>query len=215
MRHSDTKKHAVPYPYIIAAFVLLMCLAVWPLRLFGHTTYENTSLDRGLSPDLLLSDDSLVIGEFTPEKEKLESISFKFLTSGKAPDGQITLEIYDSFGDEIQSVTLKSGDAMNYRWTVFPLDLTLDPEQTYTYRLFAFDYDDASLSLYVGADTTAPAESGRFFYNGSSPGNISSAITYTYTGKVDAEHYLPYYAAILIFGLILYAACRKSEPQED
>ena len=214
MTNPNAKKLTI-YPYIIAVIVFLMCLAVWPLGLLGHTTYQNTTPDRGLTADILLSDDSLAIGEFTPQKAHLESLSFKFLTRGQAPDGQITLDIVDSFGKPVHSVTLDSGDAMNYRWAVFPMDVTLDTEEAYSFRLSATDYEDAELSLYTGADSFAPKEAGNFYYNGSSPGDIYPAITYRYTGKTDKEHCLSYYAMILLFGLLLFAACRKFKSHEE
>lgn len=215
MTYLEAKKRSILCSYGIAAVVFLLCLAVWPLGLLGHTTYKNITPDRGLSADLQLSDGSLAIGEFTPAHSHLESLSFQFLTRGQALDGMITLEIFDSQGSSIHSITLKSGDAMNYRWTSFPLKLTLSTEETYTYALSASGYSADSLFLYTGADTISPSESGSFYYNGTSSGSVFPAITYQYQGKADQSHCLPYYAVFFLSGLLFLAACRKFTPHEE
>lgn len=203
------------YPYMITALVLFMCLLVWPFGLFGHITHKHTTLDRGLSADLALSDGSLMIGEFIPAYPQLQTLSFQFLTRGQALDGQITLDICDSFGDILTSVTIPSGDAMNYRWTDFPLDIRLDTKETYSFRLSASAYPEDSLFLYAASGSVAPAESGSFYCNGTPAGDIFPAICYQYQGKAEHEQALICYTIILLIGVLLFAVCRKFDPHEE
>lgn len=214
MTGKNFKKLFSCYPYVIAAFVLLLCLFVWPLRLLGHTSYESTSLETGIFPNLNLSDGSILIEEFTPSHEQLDSISLQFLISGSAPDGTVTLELYDDSGTKLHSVTLESGDIMNYRWIDFPTDLRLDTSRTYSWYLYAQDYDEASLALYSGSPMTGPKEATAFYYNGYHEEDLTPAVIYTYTDRVDQEHALPYYTVFLLFGLLLFAACRRPESEK-
>ena len=85
------------YPFIIAALVALLCVMVWPLGLLGHTTYESTSLERGIFPNLNLSDSSILTGQFRPSHKQLDSISFRFLISGSAPEGTVDLGAGSTF----------------------------------------------------------------------------------------------------------------------
>lgn len=200
---------------MITAAVVLLCLFVWPFGLFGHTTHKHTTLDRGLSANFALSDEALAIGEFTPSYPQLQSLSFQFLTRGQALDGQITLEICDSFGEVIASVTMPSGDAMNYRWTSFPLNIRLDTKETYTFRLSATAYPADSLFLYTASGSVAPTESGSFYDNGSSLGNVFPAIRYQYQGRATREQAIVYYAIFLLSGALLFAVCQKFDPHEE
>ena len=212
------KKLSAFIPHLTVAFVLLLCLLVWPLRIIGHTTYENASLDDGIFPNLKMEDNSVVISEFTPAHSQLDSISFRFLISGKAPDGTVTLDIYDDTQEVIYSVTLDSGDIMNYRWIHFPVDMELDTERTYSFMLRAYDYDleESSLSLYSGGVATGPDESGQLYYNGSPMDELIPAIIFSYTDRIDAKHALPYYTTFLLFGMLLLTALRKFEkPDKD
>lgn len=216
MTNTNIKRLFSFYPYLIAALVLLLCLAVWPARLLGHTTYESASLETGLFPNLNLSDGSIIVGEFTPAHKQLDSISFQFLSSGKAPDGTVTLELYDRLEQKIYSVTLESGDIMNYRWIHFPVDgPELTPGEQYTWHLRAYDYDEASLALYSGSPATGPEEAGQFYYNGFHEEKLSPAVIYTYTDRIDGSHYLPYYTAFILFGLLLFVMCRKFEKTDE
>lgn len=202
------------YPYLIAALVILSCLAIWPWQLWGHTSYQNVSLERGIFPNLNLSDGSILTGEFIPSHGRLDSLSFRFLISGRAPDGTVTLELYDSNEKKLCSTTLESGDVMNYRWVRFPIEdteLELRPGESYLWRMRARDYEDASLALYSGSPIIGPEESGQFYYNGIPEEKYLPAVTYTYTDKVDGAHCLPYYTVSLLFGLLLLTACRKFE----
>lgn len=213
---SKNSKHTrLLYPYVITAAVLMLCLFVWPFGLFGHTTHKHTTLDRGLSANLALSDGSLMIGEFTPSYPQLQSLSFQFLTRGQALDGQITLDICDSFGEVAASVTIPSGDAMNYRQTSFPLNIRLDTKETYTFRLSASAYPADSLFLYTASDSVSPTESGSFYVNGSPLGNVFPAVSYQYQGKAAREQAPAYYAIILLSGALLFAVCQKFDPHEE
>lgn len=207
MKGKTFKKLFFYYPYIIAVFVFLLCIAVWPLRLIGHTSYESASLERGIFPNLNLSDGSIALGEFVPSHSRLCSISFQFLTSGSAPDGTVTLELYNQFDQQLYSVTMESGDIMNYRWSKFPIDMELSPEETYTWRLRAYDYEEASLALYSGSLSTGPEEAGAFYYNGRAEEHLTPAVVYAYTDKVDWQRALPYDTFFILLGLLLLAAC--------
>lgn len=214
MTNETRKKLFSFYPYCIAFFVVLLCLAVWPLQLLGHTSYESASLERGIFPNLNLSDGSVPAGEFTPAHRQLDSISFRFLISGQAPDGTVTLELHSGPQQQKQkicSVELESGDIMNYRWIDFPLDLELEPDATYTWQLRAADYEEASLALYSGSPVIGPNEAGPFYYNDIPEEKHMPAVIYTYSDQIDAERCLPYYAAFLLFGLLLFTMCRKFE----
>lgn len=201
-------------PYLIIILVLLLCLSVWPWQLIGHTSYKNVSLEKGIFPNLNLSDGSILTGQFTPAHSRLDSISFQFLISGRAPDGTVTLELYDKDEKKICSTVLESGDVMNYRWVHFPIedpDLELTPGESYTWRLKARDYEEVSLALYSGSPVIGPEESGPFYYNGNPEEKLLPAMTFTYTDRVDREHCLPYDTAFLLFGLLLLAAYYKFE----
>lgn len=210
MKGETFKKLFSYYPYIIAVFIFLLCIAVWPLRLIGHTSYESASLERGIFPNLNLSDGSIVTGEFVPSHSRLDSISFQFLISGSAPDGTVTLELYNQFDQKLYSVTMESGDIMNYRWIKFPVGMELSPEETYAWHLRAYDYEEASLALYSGSPSTGPDEAGAFYYNGYAEEDLTPAVVYTYTDKVDQQHCLPYDTAFILVGLLLFAACRNA-----
>lgn len=205
------------YPYLIAALVLLLCLFVCPMSLIGHTTYQSSSLETGLFANLELTDNSIVISEFTPSHKQLDSISFRFLSSGKAPEGTVTLELYNKMQKKICSVTLESGDIMNYRWIDFPIDMELETDEIYCWQLRAYDYDEeeASLSLYSGGTATGPDEAGMLYYNGKAKKELTPAVIYSYTDRVDAEHALPYYIVFLLLGLLLFTACRKFEKTNE
>lgn len=205
------------YPYLIAVLVLLLCLFVCPMNLIGHTTYQSSSLETGLFANLELTDSSIVISEFTPSHKQLDSISFRFLSSGKAPEGTVTLELYNKMQKKICSVTLESGDIMNYRWIDFPMDIELETDEIYCWQLRAYDYDEeeASLSLYSGGTATGPDEAGMLYYNGDLKKDLTPAVIYSYTDRVDAEHAMPYYIVFLLLGLLLFTACRKFETTNE
>lgn len=198
------------YPYIIAAFIFLLCIAVWPLCLIGHTSYESASLETGIFPNLNLSDGSIVTGEFSPSHDQLDSISFQFLISGSAPDGTVTLELYNQFDQQLYSVTMESGDIMNYRWIKFPVDMKLSSSETYAWHLRAYDYDEASLALYSGGPSTGPEEAGALYYNGSQEKKLTPAVIYTYTDKINRQRCLPYYTVFVLLGLLLFSTCRNA-----
>ena len=205
------------YPYWITALVLLLCIAVHPMHILGHTTYENASLEDGIYPNLKLEDGSVVISEFIPAHAQLDEISFRFLCSGSAPDGVVSLQILDDTMEEIYSTSLESGDIMNYRWITFPLDVELVSGKRYFIFLRAYDYEDAALTLYCGGPSTAPEESGQLYYNGNPENNLTPAVIYSYTDRVDSAHALPFYIAFLLIGLILFSTFAKFEntPKED
>lgn len=205
------------YPYVTAALVVMMCLLVCPLQLIGHTAYESSSLETGIFPNLDLTDGSIAISEFSPSHKHLDRISLRFLSSGSAPDGTVTLELYDSMQQKLCEVSLPSGSIMNYRWISFPLDVELEAGETYTWLLRACDYDPekASLSLYTGGASTAPDESGAFYYNGSREKNWTPAVIFSYTDRADIEHAMPYYIVIFLIGLLLFTACSKFEKTNE
>ncbi len=202
------------YPYVIALLVLLLCLAAYPLQLIGRTEYESGSLETGIFPNLDLSGGETAICTFTPSRGHLTSVSFRFLISGKAPDGSVTLELYDEQQKKLASCILEAGDVMNYRWIDFPVDLSLEAGKTYAWRLQASDYEEASLSLYGGSPDIGPVETQTFYYNGLEQETITPAAVYTYTGRIERESALPYYTAFLLLGLILYGAFRKFEKND-
>lgn len=201
------------YPYMLTALALIVCLLICPLQLIGHTAYDSSSLETGIFPNLVLTDGSIITSEFTPSHKQLDRISFRFLSSGSAPEGTVSLTLFDKMEKKICEVTLKSGDIMNYRWIPFPIDTRLTPGDTYTWQLRAYDYDeeDSSLCLYSGGLSTAPEESGRLYYNGEKEKNFSPAIIFSYTDRVDSEHALPYYVIAALLALLLFTACRKFE----
>jgi len=207
------------YPYWITALVLLLCIAVHPMHILGHTTYENASLEDGIYPNLKLEDGSVVISEFTPAHAQLDEISFRFLCSGSAPDGIVSLKVVDANMKEIYESKLESGDIMNYRWISFPIDASLKQGTSYYILLHAQNYDaeDAALTLYCGGPSTAPEESGQLYYNGNPESTLTPAVIYSYTDRVDSAHALPFYIAILLIGLILFSTFTKFEntPKED
>ncbi len=209
------KKLVFCYPYIVAALTVLLCLAVWPLGLFGHTTYKSTSLEEGIFPNLNLSDGSIVTGEFTPRHSRLTAISFRYLISGDAPDGEVSLELCDQAGKTVCTVTLESGDIMNYRWCRFPVDAVLEAGETYTWHMKASEYEDTPLALYSGSPVIGPQEAGKFYYNGAPDETRTPAAVYTYTDRIDGEHYLPWYAAFAILGVLLTVMCRKFETPDE
>ena len=200
------------YPFIIAALVALLCVMVWPLGLLGHTTYESTSLERGIFPNLNLSDSSILTGQFRPSHKQLDSISFRFLISGSAPEGTVDLGVSDDAGHDIFAVTLESGDVMNYRWIDFPFEMELDTARTYTWHLKAHNYDEASLALYAGSPVIGPEEAGDFYYNGAQEETLTPAVIYSYTDQIDDAHYLPYYTVFLLLGLLLCMMCHRFRP---
>jgi len=216
MSSGRTKKLISFYPCLIAVLVFLLCLAVWPLRLLGHTTYESPSLETGIFPNLNLSDGTILTGEFTPTHQRLSSLSFRFLTNGQAPrDGTVSLALCDPSGKELTSITLESGDVMNYRWIAFPLEAQLEPGKTYQWKMQAEDYEDVPLALYSGSPSTAPEEAGPFFYNGSPEEKYSPAVIYTYTDKIDKSHCLPYYTAFLLLGILACTACGRFDKKSE
>lgn len=205
------------YPYLIIALVLLLCLLVCPMKLIGHTTYQSSSLETGLFANLELTDGSIVISEFTPSHRQLDSISFRFLSSGKAPEGTVTLELYDKTQEKVYDITLESGDIMNYRWIDFPIDMELETDEIYAWQLRAYDYDeeDSSLFLYSGGTATGPDESGKLYYNGEAEKELTPAVIFSYTDRVDTGHAMPYYIIFFLFGLLLFTACRKFEKTSE
>ncbi len=209
MFYEKYKKCFSYYPFMIAALILFMCLAVWPLGLLGHTRYESASLERGIFPNLNLSDASILTCKFTPAHRQLDSISFRFLISGQAREGTVDLSLSDDTGKDIFAVTLESGDVMNYRWIDFPIEMELDTERTYMWHLQAHEYEEASLALYAGSPVIGPEETGDFYYNGMQEEKLAPAVIYTYTDKIDDSNYLPYYTVFLILGLLLFMMCRR------
>ncbi len=215
MANEKYKKLFSFYPCIIAGMTLLLCLSVWPLRLLGHTVYKSASLERGIFPNLNLSDGSILTGEFTPTHRQLDSISFRFLISGQAREGTVELSLSDDQGHDIYSVILESGDVMNYRWIHFPVETELEADRTYIWHLQADGYEEASLALYSGSPVIGPEEAGPFFYNGAPEEKHTPAVIYTYTDKVDKAHCLPYYTVILLIGLLFFSMCRKFEKTDE
>lgn len=215
MTRETCKKLFSFYPCMIAVLVVLLCLSIWPLGLLGHTSYESASLERGIFPNLNLSNGSVLTGEFTPSRRHLTGISFRFLISGQAREGTVDLTLSDDTGTDICAVTLESGDVMNYRWVHFPLETELDPERTYHWHMQAHEYDEASLALYSGSPVIGPQEAGTFYYNGSQEEKLTPAMIYTYIDAVDETCYLPYYTVCLLFGLLLFFMCRKFEKTNE
>lgn len=207
------------YSYLIVLLVFLLCLCVWPLRLFGHTIYENTSSEEGIFPNLELSGGEAASGQFYPAHARLESISFQFLSSGSAKDGKVTLSLTDIDGTPICETTLTSGDIMNYRWISFPIEQTLSTDNCYVWSLQAQDYEDASLALYTGSPLIGPeaelTDTTGFYYNWIPYDNLTCAIRFSYTDKIDSAHKLAYWAAFVLFGMLLYAACRRIETMQE
>lgn len=211
------KKLSSIYPYVIAALVLMLCLMVWPMQLIGNTSYESSSLESGIFPNLELADSSAATCKFTPSHARLDQISFRFLCTKSAPEGSLVLTLYDDQQKKIYDTTLESGDVMNYRWIHFPIDLQLIPGQTYIWQLRAHDYDkdEVSLALYSGGISTGPAEAGEFYYNGSYQEHFTPAVVYSYTDRADQRHAMPYYLIFLLIGLLLFTAIRKCEQTNE
>lgn len=205
------------YPYVLTALALIICLFVYPLKLIGHTDYESSSLETGIFPNLVLTDGAIITSEFTPAHEQLDHISFRFLSSGNAPEGTVTLTLFNKMQEQLADVTLESGDIMNYRWIDFSIDAKLEPDEIYTWQLRAHDYneEEASLSLYSGGISTGPKESGTLYYNGEKEETFTPAVIFSYTDRVDAEHALPYYVVIILLGLLLFSTCRKFEQTSE
>lgn len=197
------------YPYMIPIFVLFLCLAVYPLNLIGHISYENASLERGIYPNLDLTNGQVVSAEFTPSKEHLDQISFRFLSGGYAPDGCVTVSIYDIADELVAEETLESGEIMNYRWIPFKLDADLNTDELYRYQISASDYEDASLALYTGSPLIGPEENGMVYYEGIPENDMTIAAIFAYTAHVDKAHALSYDAIILLFGILCFSICNQ------
>jgi len=206
------------YPYIIAAFVLLLCLLVWPLRLLGHTSYKSASLDRGITDNLSLSDSFEASGQFVPSREFLESISFQFTKSSQAQGGSVILELYNSAQTPVASVSVDIDDIMSYRWISFPVDFRAEPGQTYTWRIRTDGCPEDGLRLYTGSAAIGPGESVSFYYNAYDAAPVSGLapyVTYTYRDRPDFSHALPYYSIFFLCGLLLFSMCRKFETTNE
>lgn len=194
--------------YMIPVAVIVLCLLVWPCRLIGTSTYTNASLEKGLFNTITLSEDSSLSGNFVPAKAKLKSLSFRFQTYGETPDGVIRLELFDAAGDPVGSSALHAGDYLNGRWAKFLFKgLRLDPDQTYTYRLSAERFGDNPPTVYMGSAIIGPTEMRECYYN-DNPIGITPAVTFSYLGKADRAHALPFYVCFLCLGIILFLACR-------
>ena len=194
--------------YMIPIAVIVLCLLVWPCKLIGSSTYTSTSLENGLFNTITLSEGSSLSGTFVPAKAKLKSLSFRFQTYGETPDGVIRLELFDDAGDPVSSSSLHAGDYLNGRWAKFLFKgLRLDPDQTYTYRLSAERFGDNPPTVYMGSAIIGPAEMRDCYYNGN-PIGIIPAVTFSYLGKADLAHALPFYVCILCLGIVLFLACR-------
>ncbi|MCI6629846.1 MAG: hypothetical protein MSH20_03435 [Lachnospiraceae bacterium] len=194
--------------YMIPIAVIVLCLLVWPCKLIGSSTYTSTSLEKGLFNTITLSEGSSLSGTFVPAKAKLKSLSFRFQTYGETPDGVIRLELFDDAGDPVGSSSLHAGDYLNGRWARFLFKgLRLDPNQTYTYRLSAERFGDNPPTVYMGSAIIGPAETRDCYYNGN-PIGIIPAVTFSYLGKADLAHALPFYVCILCLGIVLFLACR-------
>lgn len=196
--------------YMIPVAVIVLCLLVWPCRLIGTSTYTNASLEKGLFNAITLSEGSSLSGNFVPAKAKLKSLSFRFQTYGETPDGVIRLELFDGAGDPVGSSSLHAGDYLNGRWAKFLFKgLRLDPNQTYTYRLSAERFGDNPPTVYMGSAIIGPTEMRECYYN-DNPIGITPAVTFSYLGKADLGHSIPFYVCFLFLGIILFLACRFS-----
>ena len=194
--------------YMIPIAVIVLCLLVWPCKLIGTSTYTSASLEKGLFNTITLSEGSALSGSFVPTESKLKSVAFRFQTYGETPDGVIRLELFDDAGDPVSSSSLHAGDYLNGRWARFLFKgLRLDPNQTYTYRLSAERFGDNPPTVYMGSAIIGPAETRDCYYNGN-PIGIIPAVTFSYLGKADLAHALPYYVCILCLGIVLFLACR-------
>lgn len=194
--------------YMIPVAVIVLCLLVWPCRLIGTSTYTNASLEKGLFNAITLSEGSSLSGNFVPAKAKLKSLSFRFQTYGETPDGVIRLELFDGAGDPVGSSSLHAGDYLNGRWAKFLFKgLRLDPDQTYTYRLSAERFGDNPPTVYMGSAIIGPTEMRECYYN-NNPIGITPAVTFSYLGKADLGHSIPFYVCFLCLGIILFLACR-------
>lgn len=194
--------------YMIPIAVIVLCLLVWPCRLIGTSTYTSASLEKGLFNTITLSEGSALSGSFVPAEAKLKSIAFRFQTYGETPDGVIRLELFDAAGDSIGSSSLHAGDYLNGRWAKFLLKgLRLDPGQTYTYRLSAERFGSNPPTVYMGSVIIGPTEMQECYYN-DNPVGITPAVTFSYLGKADLAHALPFYVCFLCLGIILFLACR-------
>lgn len=194
--------------YMIPIAVIVLCLLVWPCKLIGSSTYTSTSLEKGLFNTITLSEGSSLSGTFVPTKAKLKSLSFRFQTYGETPDGVIRLELFDDAGNPVGSSSLHAGDYLNGRWARFLFKgLRLDPDQTYTYRLSAERFGDNPPTVYMGSAIIGPTEMRECYYN-DNPIGITPAVTFSYLGKADLGHSIPFYVCFLCLGIILFLACR-------
>ena len=82
---------------------------------------------------------------------------------------------------------------------------------------YSYDYDeeDSSLFLYSGGTATGPDESGKLYYNGEAEKELTPAVIFSYTDRVDTGHAMPYYIVFFLFGLLLFTACRKFEKTSE
>ena len=153
----------------------------------------------------------MAAGEFTSFKEHLESISFQFIKSSQAQEGTAILELYNSAQTPVTTVSLDIADIMNYRWISFPLDLPLEPGQTYTWRIRTANCPENGLIMYAGSSTIGPEEAGTFSYNNTPLPAQAPYVTYTYRGRPDFLHALPYYILFFLCGMLLFSMCHKFE----
>lgn len=201
------KKKLIPIPeLIIFALILITMLLIYPGNKLVRTNYSSASLNRGLSGNISLTEEPVLI-EFTPLYNKLTEISFKIQRNTTLnTSGSIYLNLYDQNMTLVSTSNYEINSISNSLMTDFPVSATVDPEKTYYIELTASDYNELPVLLYSGSSTTACEEFLSVFLNGQVQENLSPYIEISYKATLDFTRALCYELVVLCIGILLLCA---------
>lgn len=193
--------------YIIFIVLFLAAICLWPLQLIGKTDYVSASEKKGIYGLGEITEGVSAYGTFTPTASYLSSIGFSFYTyDHTTTDGYVLFELYDKDLNPLCSEMVDCIDLNEKGFNDFSVNLDVNENETYLYKLTAYDYGQQPPSIYAGNALIGTDEFDAFYYADNKLENVVPVMRYTYRVPLQFETAAGYYLLfilIAIFALIL------------
>lgn len=192
---------------IIRATIIVLGLfamsVVWPMGKF-KTTYKSTATwdeVRFIGPG---TEDSVIRQEFSPNYEKIDSMSVYIVNEADSFDTLETfLRIYSLSGDVLYESKVNLADFNVPGMVEFPINATLDPQTVYFYTVGG---TDGEVFVALCSDEVGNAEDGAFYFNNVHSGGTNVVAEFNYIRPWGTKRIIVTDVTIALLTLLAYAA---------
>lgn len=187
---------------------------VFPIGKLYITPFTSPTGDGELFGTGAIDNETIVMQEFYPRMEYLNSISIVIQNMEELKTGTLEVSFYDEKLIELGSTIVSLNQLTNYEYEKIKVSQTFIPGKQYFITIKAYNDGIELLQLCATTLENAAVENGQYWYNGLIE-NSRLAVHYEYANRaLSIGEAIPFWGCILVLGTTLIIVIRHKKKQE-